>query len=366
MSGVRGRTSSIEVDIKGKTVRVQGASIDGQKVIVLGRFLKRASVYGEDWSEGMVVTDPEGFLRRLRQYHLKADLFTFAQKVPDSHPRFRYHLEWDNVAAIPLTSYEDWWTNRLPHESRKNVKRAAKRGVIVERVDLSEDLIRGITDIYNESPVRQGKAFYYYGKRLEEMRNELSALRERSDFIGAFCEGELIGFIKLVYMGETAGILHLLAKNSHYDKRPTNALIAKAVELCSGKGLRFLVYGRYFYGNKRDSTLVEFKRRNGFEKINVPRYYIPLTLKGRAAIALGLHVGLVARLPASVLSRLVRLRAWAYDLAGRCGLLTERKEGESEWKGDAGESNSSLKPEEASAASRAGDIDISESEPAKT
>ena len=59
-----------------------------------------------------------------------------------------------------------------------------------------------------------------------------------------------------------------------------NALIAKAAEVCEQKGISHLIYGQFIYGNKRRSSLVEFKRRNGFEQVNFPRYYIPLTLKG--------------------------------------------------------------------------------------
>ena len=61
------------------------------------------------------------------------------------------------------------------------------------------------------------------------------------------------------------------------DKRPANALIAKMVEVCEAKGISHLIYGLYNYGNKRNSSLLEFKIRNGFEEFLVPRYYIPLT-----------------------------------------------------------------------------------------
>ena len=72
----------------------------------------------------------------------------------------------------------------------------------------------------------------------------------------------------------------------HFDKRPTNALIAKAVEICEQRGFAYLTYCNYVY-NDPDSSLTEFKRRNGFEQVLVPRYYIPLTLQGRIALKLG-------------------------------------------------------------------------------
>src|SRR5262249_29878333 len=124
---------------------------------------------------------------------------------------------------------------------------------------------------------------------------------------------ELVGFIKMVYMGEIAGILQLLCKKRHYDKRPANALLARAVELCHKKGLKYLIYGQYIYGNKSDSSLTEFKRRNGFEQILIPRYYMPLTVKGKIAFQAGLHHGLKQLLPKSTLDFAIKLRSMWYE-----------------------------------------------------
>ena len=38
------------------------------------------------------------------------------------------------------------------------------------------------------------------------------------------------------------------------------------VEVCEAKGISHLIYGMYNYGNKRNSSLLEFKIRNGFEE----------------------------------------------------------------------------------------------------
>src|SRR5205085_11431138 len=96
---------------------------------------------------------------------------------------------------------------------------------------------------------------------------------------------------------------------AHSDKRPTNALIAKAVEICAGKGLSYLTYCRYLDGGNEQSPLTEFKRRNGFEQLLYPRYFIPLNLKGKLALRLGLHHGLRNRLPKSWIPFLLGVRA---------------------------------------------------------
>src|SRR5262249_61645658 len=130
---------------------------------------------------------------------------------------------------------------------------------------------------------------------------------------GAYVNDELIGLIQLIYMGEVAAILELLTKSSHYDKRPANALIAKAVELCAADGLSYLTYGKYTYGNKgTDNPLTEFKRRNGFEEFRIPRYYVPLTSTGRLVLACRLHRGALGILPQTAIASLLNLRGKWY------------------------------------------------------
>jgi hypothetical protein len=94
-----------------------------------------------------------------------------------------------------------------------------------------------------------------------------------------------------------------------------NALLAKAVEVCSQKGISHLVYGKYSYGSNPNTTLAEFKRRNGFERMNFPRYYVPLTLKGRLALMLKLHRSLTQLLPPGLAAFLIKVRAKLSSIA---------------------------------------------------
>ena len=68
-----------------------------------------------------------------------------------------------------------------------------------------------------------------------------------------------------------------------------------------------LVFGQYVY-NDDESSLTAFKRQNGFDQILVPRYFIPLTLRGEIAMKLGLHRGFAKRLPKPLLAELLRWR----------------------------------------------------------
>src|SRR5262249_16224118 len=159
----------------------------------------------------------------------------------------------------------DWW-EKLPQEARKNVRRSAKRGVETKVVQFDDELMIGVKKLCDETPVRQGRPFWHYRKDLETLKRVHSTYLERNEFIGAYFEGNLIGSVRMVYVDQMALIFHILAMNAHNDKRPVNALLAKCVEVCAQKGIKYLVYGNYVYGNKKNSSLMEFKRRNGFEQ----------------------------------------------------------------------------------------------------
>jgi hypothetical protein len=217
-------------------------------------------------------------------------------------------VEWESIAAVRLTSFQEWWEG-LPQETRKNVRRAQKRGVVVQVRSLDDDLIRDLQVLNNDSPVRQGKVFTHYGKTLDQVKKDQAAFLDRCDYICAYHEKELIGVVKLIYRGDVASILTFLPKASHHDKRPANAIMAKAVELCEQKGIHHLIFGKFNYGNKRHTPLREFKIRNGFEEILAPRYYVPLTMKGAISVRLKLHRGLLGLLPHSVITFLVNTRA---------------------------------------------------------
>jgi hypothetical protein len=287
--------------------------VDGESIIVNGTWLRVASIQDEEVTQSKVLKDPEIFLHKLRTDKVKADLFTFSETLPEATGQLPYAFKWDNLAVIRITTFKDWWENRLPQETRKNVRRAGRRGVVVRAVTLDDALARGIKSIYDETPVRQGRRFWHYKKDLATVRKANETYRERSDFICAYHNDELVGFIRLVYVGQLATIMQILSKNAHVDKRPTNALIAKAVERCIEKGVRHLVYGRFIYGKNSKSPLTEFKRRNGFDQVMIRTYYIPLTLRGKVALKLRLHLGIKHILPERLTYFLLDLRSWFYS-----------------------------------------------------
>ena len=138
---------------------------------------------------------------------------------------------------------------------------------------------------------------------------------DRSIFIGAFFEDNLIGFVKLVFdeLGNQAGLMQIVSMMGHRDKAPTNALIAQSVRSCAERGISYLWYANMAYGEKQaDGCLADFKRHNGFQKMELPRYYVPLTIAGRLALRLGLHHGMSNWIPEPVAATYRRIRTFWY------------------------------------------------------
>jgi hypothetical protein len=276
------------------------------------RPIRIVAVHDEEWAESGSVGTPAASLESWQNQRSTADIFTFAEPLPENQVRHPYRVEWDNVAvAQPAAGFDTWWES-LPQETRKNVRRAQRRGVTVRQVPLDDLLVLGISRIYNETPIRQGRKFPHYQKSIDRVKVENGTYPDRSVFIGAFHEDSLIGFIKLVRVNNFARIMQIVCLNAHTDKRPTNALLAKAMEFCCEKKFSHLVYGKFVYGTKENSPVTEFKRRNGFERFNFPRYYVPLTTVGRLAIACGLHRGVKAMIPEHIMNYFLASRAALY------------------------------------------------------
>jgi len=285
-------------------------NVCGKAIKVQGRFIRIASPELDSYES---LGDPEAIINTLRTCHDRVDVFTFMQAVPDRAPRYSYPMEWDNLAVLPVSTFQHWWEHQIRSYPRNRARQAEKRGITIKELPFDDALVQGIRGVYNESPVRQGKRNVHYGKDLHTVRSEEATFLDRSIFIGALLDGELIGFVKLVTDADRtqANLMNVVAMIKHRDKAPTNALIAASVRACAARGIRHLLYQNFTYGTKGPDSLTNFKEVNGFQRMDLPRYYVPLTFVGRSALRLGLHHKLVDRLPGSVTARLRELRsAW--------------------------------------------------------
>lgn len=260
----------------------------------------------EEWFEDL--NDPNSLIQQLKGENIKADIFTFWQRIPNTQPKFNYYMEWDNIAALSISRYDYWWNTQINSKTRNVIRKAEKKGVIVKVVFFDDEFAKGITNIFNETPIRQNKPFWHYGKDFETIKREMSDRLDRSEFIGAYYNNELIGFIKIIDAGAYLDIVEIISMIKHRDKAPTNALIAKAVEICDKKKIPFLVYANWPRG-----TLADFKRKNGFKKIDLPRYYVPLNFKGNIALKLHFHHRLRDLIPEKLMIHLIELRKKWYS-----------------------------------------------------
>jgi hypothetical protein len=277
-------------------------SIAGTRLAVQGPFLKIARLRDE-WHED--VARPEELVHALAAESKGVDLFTFWQRFPDTKPQHPYYRESDYLAVLPVRTYEYWLKHQLNNKTRNVLAKGRKKSLLVRRVAFDDDFVRGMAAIFNETPVRQGRRFWHYGKSAEVIKSEFSRYLFREEVFGAYVGDEMIGFMFIVNAGKFAMLGQILSMVKHRDKAPNNALIAKAVEHCAERNIPALIYAMW----PREGSLRDFKKHNGFKCIELPRYYIPLSAKGRLALRLKLHREPAALLPESTVQSLDRWRS---------------------------------------------------------
>lgn len=292
-------SDTVTISVKGELVDMPCRHVRGVSLVTTGRILRTSRIFDEYWIERASIPSPQDVVADLSGEGIASDLFVFTQRVPEYEPCYAglYRYDYDNSAVLELSSYEAWLNHQIPSATRRNVKASAKRGVVVRQAEYDDHYVAGIKSIYDETPFRAGRRYWHFGKSLESVRRENGTYQARSVYLGAYKEGELIGYLKMVVDGETAAIMQILSKLAERDARPNNALIAAAVQICCERGVRYLQYEKYDYGSKRGDSLTRFKQSCGFTRMNLPKYYVPLTIRGRLALWTGFHKGLAERVP---------------------------------------------------------------------
>jgi hypothetical protein len=287
-----------QINVRGVDIRIEGWLI---------RFARL------DREKYEALTEPESVLEGLRSSGVRIDLFTFVQNLPETQPKHTYPMEWDNLAVLPVSTFDEWFSRQIRFAPRGRVRQAEKKGVTVREVPFDDDLVRGIWEVYNESPICQGKRSRHYGNDLQTVREKEATFPDKSVFIGAFLDGQMIGFLRMVVdeSRKQAWLIEFMSMVRHRDKCSSNALIAQCVRSCAERGVRFLIYERFAYGRKTADGLAQFKEVNGFKRVEIPRYYVPLTYFGSLAFRIGLHRNLADHLPATLAERIRQARgAW--------------------------------------------------------
>lgn len=299
-----------EILVEGRPTRLPCVNIDGELFTVFDGF-PRIMTPEDEWEDRL--RSPEHVIETSASHpEIKADIFSFWQEWPSSECRYPYPYDWEELAVVPTTSYDDWWNKKLKSRVRNKVRKCEKSGVVIRESEFDEEFASGVAAIFNESPIRQGRPFWHYGKSAETIRRQFSRYMWRERVAAAYVDDVMAGFIMVGNKGKFGYIGQILSKIEDRERGVNVALMAKAVEMCAEQGNEFLVYG--FWG---DSSLAEFKRRCGFEPARVPRYFVPLTRAGSLALKIQAHRGISGVLPAPVVRALKRVRASAYALRDR-------------------------------------------------
>ena len=79
--------------------------IDGLDMTIIGKFLKVVRITEERYID---VNDPETLIKKVEGSKLKADIFTFAQRIPYSKPKYDYFMEYEAWATLPIIDYRNF------------------------------------------------------------------------------------------------------------------------------------------------------------------------------------------------------------------------------------------------------------------
>jgi hypothetical protein len=273
--------------------------VDNKEISVRGKFFRIAKLYHE-WYE--FVDEPEALIEKMKKSRPLPDVFTFVQEGHLPHPEFPFYREMVASSILTIKSFDDWWDN-LHFKARNKARKAQKTGVEIHETELNDSFIRGVEKIYNEYPLRQGRKFTHYGKDFDQVKDDLSSFTDKSIFTGAYFNGELIGFMKTFQGNGILRNIHILATLAHRDKCVMDALIARAVKLCDEKGVSYLHYGDW-----TSRGLGAFRTKYNFQPQESPRYFVPLTARGKLMLNFRLHHPLRGRLPQAWADRLIALR----------------------------------------------------------
>ena len=164
----------MKISFRGKHVFVPCIKVNNCEIISRGIFPRIATVF-DDFLNPNYIKDPKPYIHAINNKRM-ADIFSFLGKIDDSDSKSyniftdenNVHIEHDFLAAIRIKTYDDWLRCDIKKQTRKRIKKSKKIGISVKRVDLDSNLIEDITKIFNETPVRQGRKFWHYGKDFEQ------------------------------------------------------------------------------------------------------------------------------------------------------------------------------------------------------
>src|SRR5579871_3070696 len=146
-------------------------SVNGKNVTLTGRFPKIAKLRSEYF---VSVDQPLAFIDEMKRLGVRADVFSFVDRLDDRAPKGHAFQATDRVAVMPLSTYEHWFEKQLFFKPRNKLRKSWKAGVVARQLEFTDELILAIKEIYDETPVRQGKPNRHYKKDFDTLKREHS------------------------------------------------------------------------------------------------------------------------------------------------------------------------------------------------
>ncbi len=248
-----------------------------------------------------IVPDKD-FLSRLANQN--TDLFTFVQRTflqgsaEKENGLFRAS---DPIGLLTIDNYDRWFKSTT-QSVRRMTRKGVRVGLETRIAHIDDAFARSALKIYNETPIRQGRRYSGYGMTLAEAKKKFSE-DKKSEVFGTYFHDELVGLMAISFGDRVAAFTTFISLISHRLKYPNDLMIATAVKRCEEKGYRYLTYGNMGFNPGLDF----FKKAHGFKIFNAPRYYIPLTLRGKLAIKLRVYRSFQHSIPISIVRPLLPL-----------------------------------------------------------
>src|SRR5207245_2517637 len=94
----------------GAAGRLAYMKVCGRDIKIQGRLVRIACPELDSYES---LGDPDAVLNGLRKSAVRVDLFTFMQSIAEASPKYAYPMEWDNLAVLPVSTFDHWWNHQI-------------------------------------------------------------------------------------------------------------------------------------------------------------------------------------------------------------------------------------------------------------
>jgi len=177
-----------------------------------------------------------------------------------------YKVYFHPIAVIKVPKTIDAYLKEIGAKSRNMNVKAQRNGIVSKIFDWNKYL-DDIYEINTSSIKRQGramdKAYMQYPKKV----NNLIEDDFKIEFIGAFVEEKLVGYIELYIYGNFAMTNRILGHKDYLKFGVMNLMVKKCVEYGIENNIEYINY--LTMQNRKNNSLSAFKKRVGFREYSL-------------------------------------------------------------------------------------------------